>query len=171
MTSDSAPPPAYLRTIYDETLRSRFYMNPCINSMANSPNLVGYLEHHAPTTDGSFSICVAGGEGVFISKALLESIPPEHRPTIDTDMNQTIDTLASGVLQSIGTTLIPFILTNMGTGEKFRIILYAIVVPNLFMNMFIGRRDLIASEAWRGGGPIFGFRLGEGDEETMVKGI
>ena len=36
--------------------------------MANSPNLLGYLEHHSPTSDGSFSICIAGGIGSFVSK-------------------------------------------------------------------------------------------------------
>jgi len=68
MASDSAPPPAYEPTIYDETLRSKFYMNPTINSTANRPTLLGRLKHYAPTTDGSFSICVASGEGVFISQ-------------------------------------------------------------------------------------------------------
>ena len=37
-------------------------------SMGNRPNLIGYLEHHNPTTDGSVAICMAGGNGVFVQK-------------------------------------------------------------------------------------------------------
>lgn len=64
MTKASTQPP----TLYDETYRSIRYPELSISSMANRPNLIGHLEHHAPTTDGSFSICVAGGKGVFISQ-------------------------------------------------------------------------------------------------------
>jgi len=64
----SAAPPPYYRTLYDETHRSIIYLNPSISSMANRPNLIGKLEHHSPITDGSFSICIASGEGVFISQ-------------------------------------------------------------------------------------------------------
>ena len=70
-TMNSAPPPPYqltIYTVYDETFRSKSYLQPSIMSLATRPNLVGHLEHHAPTTDGSFSICVANGEGVFISR-------------------------------------------------------------------------------------------------------
>jgi hypothetical protein len=69
--SEMAPnaPPPYVRTVYDETLRSKFYGSPSIDSIANRPNLIGHLQHHSPDTDGSFSICIAGGEGVFISQA------------------------------------------------------------------------------------------------------
>lgn len=65
----------------------------------------------------------------------------------------------------------------MDTGAKFCIVLHAIVVPNLFINMFIGTThssdDLITTEIWpgRSTGPIYGFRLGESDEVTMVKGM
>jgi roadblock/LC7 domain-containing protein len=64
----SEPPRAYIPTIYDETHRAIQYMDPSIRSMANRATLIAYLEHHAPTTDGSFAVCIAGGNGVFVSK-------------------------------------------------------------------------------------------------------
>ncbi|KAF9471774.1 hypothetical protein BDN70DRAFT_767240, partial [Pholiota conissans] len=128
----------YIPTIYDETFRSVSYLEPTIGSIGNRPNLVGYLEHHAPTTDGSFSICVAGGEGVFVSKALLDSIPEAHRPQLNTaDAGLKVKTLFEP-MTSIGSTFIPLILTNRTTGKKFRVVLYAIVLPKMFMGMFIG---------------------------------
>jgi hypothetical protein len=143
-------------------------------SMATRPNLVGHLEHHTPTTDGSFSICVANGQGVFISQALLESIPSEHRPALNMTLaGQKVETLTVGNLQSIGTTLIPFILTNKDTCEKFRIVLSAIVLPNLFMGMFIGANggDIVRTTQWGHNGVVFGFSFGEPDVVVKVQGI
>ena len=60
-------------TIYDETFRAQHYDSPSIMSMGNVAHMIGYLEHHASATDGSFSICVAGGEGVFVSKVSLRT--------------------------------------------------------------------------------------------------
>lgn len=40
-------------------------------SLADRATLIAYLEHHAPTTDGSFSVCIAGGNGVFVSKVCI----------------------------------------------------------------------------------------------------
>ena len=59
-------PPAYIRTVYDDTYRARWYIEPSIMSTANSPNLLGHLEHHSTQTD--FAICVVNGSGVFVSK-------------------------------------------------------------------------------------------------------
>ncbi|KAF8188740.1 hypothetical protein BJ912DRAFT_1143343 [Pholiota molesta] len=168
----SATPPARVRTLYDETLRSVHYTEPCIMSMATRPNLVGRLAHHAPTTDGSFSICIASGEGVFISKALLESIPRAHRPALDRrTAGQAVATLTAGDMRSIGTTLFPLLLTDYTTGEKFRIVLHAIVLPNLFMGMFISGGGVVRTTQWRDGVPVHGFGSGDGDEVTLVKGI
>ena len=69
-TMATAPPP-YFRTVYDETLRAITYTEPSIMSMGNNPNLLGQLEYHSPTTDDSFSICVAGGDGIFVSQVLI----------------------------------------------------------------------------------------------------
>jgi hypothetical protein len=62
--SDSAAIPV----LHDETHRGKGYMQPCVNSMGNDPNLLGYLEHHAPNTDESFAICIAGGNATLVSK-------------------------------------------------------------------------------------------------------
>ncbi|PPR01013.1 hypothetical protein CVT26_015614 [Gymnopilus dilepis] len=171
MASDAPPP--YVRTVYDETLRSKFYPLPSIDSIANACNLLGHLEHHSPSTDGSFSICVANGRGVFISKALYESVPAEHRPPLNTDYTPGVQTLACGVMPSIGTTLFPFLLTNRDTGEEMRIVLHVIVVPNLFINMFIGTSggELVSYTQYSRDGPVFGFNFGRGEDDlTFVRG-
>lgn len=62
-------PPAYtIPVLYDETHRGRWTLEPSIASMGAVETLTGYLEHHAPSTDGSFGICVAGGTGNFVSQ-------------------------------------------------------------------------------------------------------
>ncbi|KAH9971778.1 hypothetical protein BJV74DRAFT_905487 [Russula compacta] len=52
---------AAVPVLYDETHHGKCYVAPEVASMGKSANLMGYLEHHAPTTDGSFAICIAGG--------------------------------------------------------------------------------------------------------------
>jgi len=109
-------------------------------SVANHATLIGYLEHHATTTDGSFAMCIAGGNGVFVSKTLLDSIPAEHRPVIDTTMaNVHVETIIGTGFHTIGTALVPIILTDAETSEKFRIVLYALVIRDMIMGMFISQ--------------------------------
>ena len=70
------PPPPYeapVRTVHDETFRGISYLQLSIASLAQVPHLIGHLEHHSPNTDGSFSICIAGGDGVFISQVSTSS--------------------------------------------------------------------------------------------------
>jgi hypothetical protein len=95
-------------------------------------------------------------------KALLESIPAEHRLVLSTSMsNQTIETLTVGPMKSIGTTFIPVVFTEMQTGESFRVVLYAIVVPNLFIGMFIGQSARFIKAMERGRrGIIYTFDFG-----------
>lgn len=67
----SAEPPSYntaIPTLYDETHRGVWFPTAEIASMGNRGNLLGHLEHHAATTDGSFSICLANGRGAFVSQ-------------------------------------------------------------------------------------------------------
>ncbi|KAJ7768350.1 hypothetical protein B0H16DRAFT_1307798 [Mycena metata] len=159
-----------LRTVLDETHRSIHYMEPEIASMATRPNLLGYLEHHAPDTDGSFSVCIAGGHGVIISQKLYESIPAEHRPALDTGVaGQAVEfTVMGGTQEIIGTTLLPWILTTT-SGERIRLVLHALVLPKLFMGMFIGNGGLswLKSESWGGGrGPQFSFDFGQSGKCT-----
>ncbi|KIL54592.1 hypothetical protein M378DRAFT_1052863 [Amanita muscaria Koide BX008] len=171
MTSNDAPP-AYVHTVYDETYRAKSYRQPSITSMANRPNLLGQLEYHSAQTDGSFAICVASGEGVFVSQDLLESIPAEHRPALDTDLaGQSVELLMGGPVISVGTTFLPFILTDAETGSRMRIVLYAFVVPKLLMGMFIGRpNDFWREESWASGGVTFTFDFGQGGVHR-VKGM
>lgn len=56
------------RTVYDDTHQTKTVNAPSIYSMAHRPSLLAYLEHHSPSSDGSFSICVSNGSGAFISK-------------------------------------------------------------------------------------------------------
>lgn len=68
-STESDPPPyARARVVYDDTYRNRIYASPSIMSMAQVSHVLGFLEHHSPNTDGSFGICVAQGEGIFVSK-------------------------------------------------------------------------------------------------------
>jgi hypothetical protein len=108
---------------------------------------------------------------VFIYKALLESIPSEHRPALDTTLaDQSIATLMVGTMKSIGTTFIPVIFTAQ-MGGRIRVVLYALVVPNLFMGMFIGAsatRNWIKEERWRGGVPSYIFDFGQGGKHEVI---
>ncbi|KAF9269824.1 hypothetical protein L218DRAFT_291768 [Marasmius fiardii PR-910] len=58
-------------------------------ALGNAANMMGCLEHHAPTTDGSLAICMAGGNCTLVSKALCESIPSQHHPPLDTKVAST----------------------------------------------------------------------------------
>ena len=102
---------------------------------------------------------------------MLESIPEEHRPALDTGMaGQSITMLAGDPMTSLGTTFFPVILTDDETGERLRIVLYAVVVPKLFMGMFIGRSvEFCKMESWTSDGVMFTFDFGEGGEHK-VKG-
>jgi hypothetical protein len=109
-------------------------------------------------------------------KALLESIPAEHRPSLDTRSKQDVETLMSGTMKSAGTTFIPLMLKNKDTGENIRVVLYAIVLPNLFMNMFIAGPSNASfvriSSLGHVEGQVFGFGFGDGDDDiTYVRGI
>jgi hypothetical protein len=55
------------RLVYDQTQREDAVENPAIMSMASRPSLLGQLENHSPETDGSFGVCISGGQGAFVS--------------------------------------------------------------------------------------------------------
>ena len=85
--------------------------------------------------------------------------------------NQTITTITNKTMKSVGTTFIPVILTDAQTREKIRIILYAIVIPNLFMGMFIGGSSkFLKSSSWGPEGIMYTFDFGQGGVR-QVKGI
>ena len=52
------------RLVYNQR---REIEHPSIMSMASRPSLRGRLENHSPETDGSFDICISGGQGAFIN--------------------------------------------------------------------------------------------------------
>jgi hypothetical protein len=107
---------------------------------------------------------VLSRSNIHIFQTVLESIPAEHRPVLDTSIaNQTIETITGTAMTSIGTTFIPIIFTDEETRERIRVVLYAIVVPKLFMGMFIGRSSgFIESEAWTFGAVTYKFDFGQG---------
>lgn len=154
LTSSSPIP-----TIYDETHRGRWAVEPEIASVGNSANLLGYLPYHDFSTDGSFAICLAGGSSDFVSQvrllrsrpvrhvalipilqALYESIPEAHRPALNTRFagTEVPFRIFGESEEAIGSTIMPIVFTNARTGKKFCIKLYALVLPKLMMGMFIG---------------------------------
>ncbi|KAF8957766.1 hypothetical protein BDZ97DRAFT_1924275 [Flammula alnicola] len=144
--------------------------------MGNRPNLLGYLEHHAPTTDGSFSICFAGGDGVFIGEALYESIPLQHRPVLDTsEAGRDVQLILAGsTMKTLGSTFLPFIIIT-DTDEKVRMVLRVFVVKTLLLGMFWGMHGPFANnvaysmsyggdENPRGFGPVISFDFKNGQK-------
>jgi len=154
------PPPydalAVTPVLYDETHHGKQYMQPQVMSMANSANMMGYLPYHAPGTDGSFAMCLAGGNCTLVSKALYESIPQEHRPSLSDRNKGTNVQFLTGENKALGSTIMPIVMTDSETGHKFCIKLYALVMENLFMGMFIGQSGMnyLKSEQWGSGGKI-----------------
>jgi len=75
MASRESAPPRYTRArvVHDDTYRNRVYQSPAIMSMAQVSHVLGYLERHSVDTDGSFGICVAQGEGIFVTKVRFAS--------------------------------------------------------------------------------------------------
>ncbi|KAF8872020.1 hypothetical protein CPB84DRAFT_1691756, partial [Gymnopilus junonius] len=109
-----------------------------------------------------------------VIKALFDSISAEHCPTLSTDYKPNVSTLMSGSMTLIGTMLIPFILTDNSTGKQIRVVLHAIVLPNLFINMVIGISggEIIRSMAHSADRPLLGFNFGQGEDGvTYVRGI
>jgi len=170
MSNDESPP-AYnaIPVLYDETHHGKHYNQPRMESMANLANLMGHLPKHADTTDGSFSICMAGGNCTLVSKNLYESIPEEHRPALNASHAREVGSLF-GSMATIGSTIMPIVLENAETGQKFCIKLYALVVENLLMGMFIGNGgiDFLEEESWARAGITRVFNFGNGRKATVV---
>lgn len=108
------------------------------------------------------------------TQALLDSIPATHRPQIDATTAGTKISLTfrGGSLESLGSVLFPVVFTT-STNQKVQLILYALVIPEFQIPMFISRDSLAASlngfsEVWRGG-PTY--TLDFGNEKIDVKGM
>jgi hypothetical protein len=76
-------------------------------------------------------------------------------------------------MKSVGTTFMPVTFTDTTTKQKFRIVLYALVVPNMSIGMFIGQGADFISKFQSGPGlgkSIYTFDFGEGGV-YKVKGL
>lgn len=68
-------------------------------------------------------------------------------------------------MTTIGSVFIPFLLRNLETGERMRYILRAMVVPGLFMPMFLGcnSQSVIEGMSFRRGlSPVFTLKCRDG---------
>ena len=73
--------------------------------------------------------------------------------------------------RAVGTAFVPIVLTDAETSQKFRIVLYALVLPDMMMGMFISHgAGFIQSLAYGSGGPEYTFDFGNGGIRK-VKGI
>jgi len=150
--------------LYDETHHGKWYTQPRVESVGNLPNLMGYLEHHAPNTDGSFGICIAGGNVNLVSKKLYESIPEQHRPPLDTRHSQDVNFAFGGIQKAIGSIIMPVVLTEATTGRNFCIKIYALTVEELSVGMFIGQggNEFLGSTMWSTGKVTYNMQFGNG---------
>lgn len=57
----------FARLVYDDTHRGKTVNTPGIYSMASRPSLLSYFEHHSDDNDATFTICLSGGDGAFLS--------------------------------------------------------------------------------------------------------
>lgn len=164
----------HIPTLYDETHRGIRHSSLEILSIGNSPALIAHLEHHEPTTDGSFAVCIAAGNGSFISQKLYDSIPEEHRPQIKAT-DQEVTFLSGHAANTLGQIFVPILLTNANKGERFRIVLHAYVLEKMTMGMFISHPRWIEKTSCKKGGwehicNFGGGNAGQGDT-VMLKGI
>lgn len=162
--ADNQPPPYQesIPTLYDETHRGIWHPKPAIMSQGAVVSLIAHLEHYPSTTDGSFAICIASGQGNFISKQLYESIPQDHRPSMKATI-QSVDMMLGGDQKALGTTFVPLLLKNADTGKRFRVVLQAYVMENLSMGMFISQPHWIPTWQFEAQGMQYNcdFRNGE----------
>lgn len=105
------------------------------------------------------------GEAEFV-QALLESIPEAHRPALDqSDAGTQVKTMFDS-MKAIGSVMFPFLLTHGDTGERMRYILRALVLPDLYIPMFISGPDDGVVERMQFGGradrrPVFTLKCRE----------
>ncbi|EIW69816.1 hypothetical protein TREMEDRAFT_29749 [Tremella mesenterica DSM 1558] len=124
---------------YDETNRKRWYDDAIVYTIAERENLKGYLPWHDERTDGSFGIVVCPGSCVLVNKQVYDSIPHPYRPPIEPATVQTITFAKGDTQRSVGSTIVPIIMTDRTTSRKFLVKLYALVVEQLRTGMIIGQ--------------------------------
>jgi len=106
------------------------------------------------------------------AQKLYESIPEQHRPPLNTtNTGSTVTFTIPGTTQkSLGSTIIPIILTDATTGSKFCIKLYALVMENRLMGMFIGQGGINFIEAtqWGRATVTYDMKFGNGHKAQVV---
>ena len=106
-------------------------------------------------------------------QAFYESIPKEHRPPLNTSHQGRVSFLTGGTQETLGSTLLPILLTDASSGQKFRVVLYANVLENLLIPVFIGQSretvPFLASQGWGASGPTYTFNFD--GRRIDVKGV
>ncbi|KAH8917154.1 hypothetical protein BT69DRAFT_1269361 [Atractiella rhizophila] len=142
-----------LPVLYDETFRGVSFPRLEILSLANRVCLHGKLLDHSAETDGSFGMCIANGQGNFMSLSLYESIPRKKRPVIDFEDVAAVQTLFGQQQTPRGSAIVPIVL-NDETGRSFILKLKFYIMPSLTIPVFLSL-----------GSPFLGgFELGGGTE-------
>ena len=155
---------AFVPTLYDETHRGIWHLEPHVASAGHRVCLIAYLEHHKPTTDGSFGVCIAGGSGNFISQELFESIPLMHRPQLRKG-TRSIGMMLGPSQDAIGEVFVPIILKNSNDGKRFRVVLHAYVLPKMLMGMFLSNPRWIKTQSF---GPNVEYDCDFGDGKIIT---
>ncbi|MCJ1375316.1 hypothetical protein MMC20_006551 [Loxospora ochrophaea] len=141
-TSTNSTPDAPIPTLYDETHKGIWHMEPRTASVTQSVYLIGKFEHHISITDGYFNIYISVGCGNFINQEVYESIPEEHRPELNSLETPPVafrGPNATVRMTSLGTTFVPILFRNANTGKLFRVKLHAYVVLKLLKGMIISQ--------------------------------
>ena len=110
--------------------------------------------------------------GCQLVQALWESIPKDHRPTLEeSDAGLEVETLMGETMTTVGSVAFPLLLTNLHTGERMRYVLRAYVLPNLYLPMFIsfGGGGVVETISGDRNGWTFKFKCGDGT--CFVKGL
>lgn len=84
---------------------------------------------------------------------------------MNTSQKAHVSFLTGGTQETLGSTLLPILLTDASNGQKFRIILYANVLENLLIPVFIGQSretvPFLESQQWspHSEGPLYTFNF------------
>jgi hypothetical protein len=171
------------RLVYDETGSGKSVDCPEIRSSAQNAALVGLLEHHQETTEGSYSIVLADGDGTFISPVtppsaiaqcsgsdltlqqdFYNSIPETHRPPINLlDAGKPVKRLFyKDPILTMGSIMMPIILKTANTNEYIKLVLNTFVVPELVHPVFVSWKALVALK------PEWGFWFTDNGRKMVV---
>jgi hypothetical protein len=66
-TTTSSESIRFARLVHDDTHHGKTVNTPAIYRMASRPSLISYFEHQSDGNDASFTVCLSGGDGAFLS--------------------------------------------------------------------------------------------------------